>query len=220
MTDDVMGYWDRMMNHARRVERPAPLRQVAFADQYPEEYAWIQSSTFDFAGKMREVLTKYPGLTARQLDAVRRCMGYEAESATRAREFRQIGLSCPDGRVSAPSEGGLDLSNVPSGRYAVPDGDTRLKVIIDHGEGKWEGFTFVRDGAEYGAGRRYGMQRPGQSYRGAIQAQLTVIAADPRAAAVAYGRLVGCCALCGRLLEDSESVARGIGPICAAKHGW
>lgn len=209
MTDNVMGYWDRMMNHARRVDRPAPQRQESFADQYPEEYAWIQSSTFDFAGKMREVLTKYPGLTARQLDAVRRCMGYESKPATPPVKPRESTWVPP-----------LDLSKIPSGRYAVPDGDTRLKVIIDQGEGKWVGFTFVKDGAEYGAGRRYGMQRPGQSYRGDIQAQLTVIAADPRAAAVAYGRLVGCCALCGRRLEDSESVARGIGPICAAKYGW
>lgn len=220
MTDNVNGYWEALMGHARRMERPQPPRQESFADRYPAEYQWIMSSTFDFALKMRDVLAKYPGLTQGQLDAVRRCMGYEAESATRAREFRQIGLSCPDGRVSAHSTGGLDLSKVPSGLYAVPNGDTRLKVRISQGEDKWQGFTFVTDGAEYGQGRRYGMQRPGQTYRGDIQAQLTVIAADPRAAAAAYGRLVGSCGLCGRKLEDPESVARGIGPICAAKHGW
>lgn len=112
----------------------------------------------------------------------------------------------------------LDLSGVPSGRYAVPDGDTRLKVKIDHvTEGKWAGWTFVKDAAEYGQGRKYGSQRPGQTYRGAIEEQLRAIAADPRAASAAYGKLTSTCGVCGRHLEDEESVARGIGPICAGR---
>lgn len=113
---------------------------------------------------------------------------------------------------------GLDLRAIPSGRYAVPGGDTRLKVRIDVvTEGKWAGWVFVKDAAEYGQGRKYGSQRPGQTYRGEIEAALRVIAADPREASAAYGRLVGACGVCGRHLEDAESVARGIGPICAGK---
>lgn len=201
MTDNVMGYWDAMMNHARRVDRtPAP---QSFSDRYPAEFAWIQSSTFDFAIKMREVLRQYPGLTAGQLAAVQRCMNYQPKPAP---------------TPVAPA--GISLSNVPTGMYAVPGGDTRLKVRIDQGDGKWQGYVFVKDGAEYGSGRRYGMQRPGQTYVGQIQDQLAIIAQDPRAAAAAYGRLVGSCGLCGRRLEDPDSVARGIGPVCAAKHGW
>ena len=44
------------------------------------------------------------------------------------------------------------------------------------------------------------------------------ILADPKAAMVAYGKLVGKCGKCGRKLEDADSVAAGIGPVCAA--GW
>ena len=43
------------------------------------------------------------------------------------------------------------------------------------------------------------------------------VAADPLSAAVAHGRQTGACACCGRPLSDPESVARGIGPICAEK---
>jgi hypothetical protein len=100
----------------------------------------------------------------------------------------------------------------------VPDGDTRLKVAISQGKNKWEGFTFVKDAAEYGSQKRYGMQRPGQPYRGDIEAELAIILADPKAAMVAYGKLVGKCGACGRQLEDESSVAAGIGPICA--QGW
>ncbi len=124
----------------------------------------------------------------------------------------------PAATETAPVSG-LDLSGLPSGYFAVPDGDTRLKVHIQQGKPgtKWDGYTFVKDGATYGEfqSKRYGMQRPGQAYNGGIQDQLTIIAADPKAAAVAYGRLVGRCGICGAKLENADSVAAGIGPICA-----
>jgi Family of unknown function (DUF6011) len=115
----------------------------------------------------------------------------------------------------------LDLSSVPAGMYAVPGGDTRLKVKIDKPTtGRWDGFVFVKDGAVYGEGQRYGMQKPGQAYQGKIEAELRIIAADPMAASAAYGHLTSTCGICRRPLEDAESVARGIGPICARKVGW
>lgn len=35
--------------------------------------------------------------------------------------------------------------------------------------------------------------------------------------AAAYGQATGVCAVCGRLLTDPDSIARGIGPICLSK---
>lgn len=113
---------------------------------------------------------------------------------------------------------GLDLSSVPSGTYAVPGGDTRLKVQIDNvTTGKWAGWVFVKDGAEYGQSQRYGSQRPGSLYSGKIEEALRTIAADPKAAAAAYGHITGRCGRCNRMLEDEQSVARGIGPVCWGK---
>jgi hypothetical protein len=43
---------------------------------------------------------------------------------------------------------------------------------------------------------------------------------DPKEAAIKYGRLTGACAICGRHLENKESIERGIGPICAERFGW
>lgn len=123
-------------------------------------------------------------------------------------------------RTVTTTDDGLDLSGVPSGLYAVPGGDTRLKVKIDNVDKpgtKWHGWVFVKDGAAYGHGDRYGSQKPGGTYRGKIQQQLEIIASDPYAAAAAYGQLTGTCGRCGRQLEDEESVARGIGPVCATK---
>lgn len=119
-----------------------------------------------------------------------------------------------------PAQTGLDLSTLPSGRYAVPGGDTRLKVQIDGvAGGKWDGWVFVKDAAEYGQQTRYGAQRPGEMYRGKIEDALRAIMADPKAAAIAYGKLTGHCCVCNRTLEAEGSVDKGIGPVCEAKFG-
>lgn len=52
------------------------------------------------------------------------------------------------------------------------------------------------------------------------QAAVLLAAADPQAATIRFGRMTGCCGCCGRQLVDPESVARGIGPICAERYGW
>ena len=116
----------------------------------------------------------------------------------------------------------IDLSDIPSGYYAVPNGKTRLKVRIKRPgpNSRWHGWIFVDDGAAYGSQQCYGKQAPGKTYAGKIIDALLAIKADPAAASKAYGHLVGRCGVCGRLLEDETSVANGIGPICAGKMGW
>jgi hypothetical protein len=114
----------------------------------------------------------------------------------------------------------LDLTDIPSGKYAVPNGDTRLKVQIDNvTSGEWKGWVFVKDAAEYGSQKRFGKQAPNSIYVGEIQEQLAKIKADPIAAMAAYGHLTSTCGRCGRKLEDEESVRIGIGPICLGKMG-
>lgn len=122
-------------------------------------------------------------------------------------------------RPATPTSG-LDLTNLPAGRYAVPGG-SRLKIQVDRPtEGRWAGFVFVKDAAEYGMGERYGKQAPGALYSGRLVDELTTILADPQAAMAAYGHLVGRCGACNRTLEDEQSVALGIGPVCRGKLGW
>lgn len=49
---------------------------------------------------------------------------------------------------------------------------------------------------------------------------LSLIAANPSQVAKDYGKRVGVCSCCGRELTDPESIAAGIGPICATKWGF
>ena len=41
-----------------------------------------------------------------------------------------------------------------------------------------------------------------------------------RECAIAYGRELGVCGVCGRTLTDENSREAGIGPVCAVNMGW
>lgn len=49
---------------------------------------------------------------------------------------------------------------------------------------------------------------------------LQVIAEDPQAASIRYGKKFGICGCCGRDLVDPVSIRSGIGPICAERFGF
>jgi hypothetical protein len=108
----------------------------------------------------------------------------------------------------------------------------RVKVVLSEKSGWMSVFdanTYA--GSSAGFGSKFGTQRPGSgdfNVDPASQGQLpliTAIAADPGAAARAYGHLTGTCAICRRDLESDgsttgwDSVSHGIGPVCAEKVG-
>jgi hypothetical protein len=88
------------------------------------------------------------------------------------------------------------------------DGEVKFYSVDNPERGKWAGYTFVS------------VQASDDYYpvKGAGRAEvLKLIAADPEAASVRYGRLIGKCGRCSRTLTDESSRLAGIGPICAAK---
>jgi uncharacterized protein DUF6011 len=120
----------------------------------------------------------------------------------------------------------LDLSKIPSGRYAVDEDDPKFYQIDNiqdekdrfGNRNKWCGWVFAS--LKISDDRiKLGSQRPGQKYQGQHEENLRKIANDPLAAAQLYGRLIGECGICGRTLTDPDSIALGIGPICAEKLG-
>ena len=124
---------------------------------------------------------------------------------------------CPEAAPEPAEPVGLDLRALRPGRYAVPGGATRLKLMVRRPDrGNWAGYTFVSDAAEYGVRKNYGRQGPGERdrYRGEVTEALEAILANPLEAMQEYGRLTGTCGNCFRPLEDEQSVERGIGPVC------
>lgn len=198
----------RRRNDAQR-DADATLQRAAWRNANADilAYLFAQRSN-EFIDSLQRQFNDKGVLSKGQMDALRngmmrqaaRALEHEAQQGTNPRNM-----------------GVLDLGSIPEGRYAVPGGDTRLKVMIKRpvAPNKWAGYIFVSDAAAYGRRTSYGRQAPGHTYTGKIVEELRIIVADPRAAAVTYGRLTGTCAVCGRKLEDKDSVARGIGPVCA-----
>lgn len=171
---------------------------------------WLEKQTWsEFAMSLAAQYRSKGSLSEKQVSAAT-SMRTKVEAKAKKREEEKTA-----------KESDLDLSGLPSGLYAVPGGDTRLKVRVSRQKNdsaySKAGTIWVSDDAAYGSRKRYGKQAPGLFYQGDIQDALQAIVEQPFAARVAYGQLVGVCGSCGARLEDENSVAAGIGPICASK---
>jgi hypothetical protein len=121
-------------------------------------------------------------------------------------------------RQAAPAaDARPEYEGLRSGYYAVDGKRYKLDVVES---GKWGGWIFLKTGSEYHDQNRMGAARPGQAFKGngpRGDEVFEAILADPYARMVEYGQITGSCGACGRTLEDPESVALGIGPVCRSK---
>lgn len=108
----------------------------------------------------------------------------------------------------------LNLDVIPAAKYVAKDATGTLVFIeVQRAEkGKWAGKTFVKQliGAP-------GNWRKVPMYPWASSALLGQVAADPKAAALAYYTNFTVCSRCDAPLSDEVSRARGLGPDCV-KH--
>lgn len=130
---------------------------------------------------------------------------------------------------------GLDISNLPDGRYAAPDRsgqndyiflmvkrvrkttqrDRRYvwgKEVVGNEvvvAGTIEVREWKSDSKEW-----VGAQKPGDVYRGKFEEDLQLIMMMPEHLALLFGKLIGRCTRCGRHLTDDESRAIGMGLEC------
>lgn len=110
-------------------------------------------------------------------------------------------------------------TKVPAGRYAVTGktGEVRFYRVTTPTQGKWKGFTFISRLIATGGMDYEEVRIPSRGHRDAL---LAWIGRDPAQYSAAYGHAMGRCGVCSRVLSDQESLAKGIGPICAANQGW
>lgn len=107
-----------------------------------------------------------------------------------------------------------DQSVIMKGYYAVNDPDDNVlkfyRVNIPS-EGKWVGFLFLDVQASH---EFYPIKNWQHKMR-----ILNEIKKDPLEAMKMYGREIGECGRCGRILTNEESRIYGIGPICRSDMG-
>lgn len=212
---------NRTNAQARKV-RTAKENADAFAVEHADVAAWIiENTSFGFAVAMGEAVAKYGSLTENQLAAAKRCIASRVKA--QAERVERV--------ASAPT---IEINRIEAAfASATASGLKRPRLRL-------AGFQFSpakadskNPGAVYVRGLSF--DKSEEIYLGKIvagkflrvrecsverEAEILAAAANPEAAAVAYGKLTGSCSCCGRPLENSESVARGIGPICATKYGW
>ena len=189
----------------------------------PAEAAWMEASAprFEFAKSMLDALNKYGHLTERQMETVQRLTVQDAErQAVRATEQATRAQSAPVVSVEAIE---VAFNN------AKEAGVKRPKLRLDTFVFSPAGETSNNAGAIYIKNKEDGL------YLGKVMGgrlftsrdctteaaeRIVAVSSDPKQAAVAYGMKFGACSVCGRALTDSDSVARGIGPICAENYGF
>jgi hypothetical protein len=171
---------------------------------------WLEEQTWsEFAVSLAKQYRSKGSLSPKQIAAGKSMQA--KVTASRERKAKEQA----EAKVTA-----LDIDALPSGMYAVPGGDTRLKLRVSRSTRETsfpKGTIFVNDDAAYGQRQLYGFQKPGKDYRGKVAEALAAVVANPYEARIAYGRLVGKCGSCNARLENPDSIAAGIGPICAQK---
>ena len=205
-----------------KVEAQAAKAQE-WKDANPAEAKWMETSAprFEFAQSMLDALNKYGHLTEKQMATVQRLTSQDAErQAARVVEQAARAESAPVVSVEAIE---VAFNNAKQSGVKFPKLRLESFVFSPAGENsKNAGAIYVKskgDGVYLGkvmGGRLF----TSRDCTAEAAERITAVASDPKQAAVAYGMKFGSCSVCGRQLTDSDSVARGIGPICSDNYGW
>ena len=212
----------RGASQAKRVQALADkaAQAQAWREANPELWAWMVDAAkrdFEFAVSMIEVLNKWGSLTERQEAAVR---GAAAKSAARkaqwAAEKAAKEAARPEVSVArietafatARASGLVDDLKLRLGDFTFEPGRNDASVI------------WVREGRTNVAKITGGRLVTFRACSTEASAAILAIAADPKAAAIAYGKERIRCSCCGAKLTNAVSREYGIGPICRARWGF
>jgi len=198
---------------------------AAWMQAHQDVADWLVAASergFEFASSLREGINKYGSLTENQLAAARKCMAHDADRAAEKQaridnaktiDISKIEQAFTTARAKAKEMGAKGI------RWLTLRLDT-FKFMDAPANGQWEAAILVREGDA-----KLGRIVKGKFIRSfacddPTEARVVAVAADPEAAAIAYGMKYSSCSICGLELTNPESIKRGIGPICAAKFGW
>lgn len=184
---------------------------ASFAAGFAAEFAWLDTNARKgntFAESLLQNVSRWGGLTERQLEAVRRNINNPPQTRT----GETMGTEALFDSFEKATRNGLKRPRLHFGSYAVskaPEtGNNPGALYVKRDDGTYLGKIFK--GAFFGS----------RDCTPEVSGELRSLISDPAAAVKAYGLRTGNCAICNRELTDPESVERGIGPICAGRFGW
>lgn len=188
---------------------------------YVDEIEFLQAriDRSDFFASLLASLGKYGDFTEKQLEAVRKAMQRVALTSAQIEARTEVvgsGISIinekfatASSKIKAPrlhmvTEANLRITIKPAKK------DSRILYVTtegDHYLGKVQDGSFIPSFLNV------------QNVDENMHADIVKALSDPSTATVRYGRVTGCCGVCGRELTTNESIERGIGPVCAENYG-
>ena len=208
------------VSRARTAERNAESNWAAFTAANPEVAAWMDgNASFEFAVSLKAAVLRYGDLTDRQLASAQKCVeGQKTRDADRAAAAVARADAAP-----AVDVGAIEAAIATAVARGVKRPALRvagLRFSLAPVTGKNAGAVYVKEDGIYLGKVAGGKLFASRDCSAAQAAAIVEVAADPKGAAIAHGRLTGQCSICSRELTDPKSIDLGIGPICASNMGW
>jgi len=223
----LKSYADRMAGKKKRAQAKMNrwvLAQTEFEKAHPGLIAKVRADLLPwnaFAASLIEQYDDKATLTEKQVAALQTQLDKNAErqaarAATKAAETQKLEANPVD-----PSAIRELFETAKSNGLKKPGlwfGDLKISEAPSHGRNA--GALYVKQGGEY-AGKIIGSTfHPAWGVPAmTILNSLLEIASNPAEVLRVKGKETGKCCCCGRELTDPESVANGIGPICATNWG-
>lgn len=202
-------------NRAARASAPtAPSRAAEWIKNNTAAFEWLvdHCDHNPFAASLLDNLRVWGRLSDKQLMAVQNNIARAEIMRTKAENAPTVSILPIEGAFAKAAAAGVSRPKLRLGEFtfspAPANGKNPGAIYVKHSDGTYLGKV---------AGSRLFTVA---AVSGEVEREIAGVANDPLNAAIAYGKKYGKCSVCARTLTDDASIARGIGPVCAANFGW
>jgi hypothetical protein len=196
-------------DRAERAERAAVISRATpqWLIDHPAEAEWLNANrdTSDFAHSLVAAVYRWGSLTVNQHAAIQRIL------ARANRPEVLISLAPVESAFARAKQAGIQRPKLRLDTFTFSPAPLH---------GKNPNAVYIKEDGLYLGKVAGGKLFTLSSVPAETEQRILAVAADPEAAAIAYGKRFGKCSVCARDLTDADSIARGIGPVCATKFGW
>lgn len=203
---------------AARADRAAAPVAASRAGQWikdhPTEFEWLvdRCDSNPFAASLLDNLRVWGRLTDKQTAAIHASIARAQIAQVKAENAPTVSVEPIETAFAKAQAAGVSRPKLRLGEFtfspAPATGKNPGAIYVKHSDGTYLGKV---------AGSRLFTVA---SVSGEVEREIVGVAHDPLNAAIAYGKKYGKCSVCARTLTDEASIARGIGPVCAANFGW
>lgn len=209
--------------------RKAKVEQVSvegFKAAHPAIFEWLVATAprWDLAASYLASVHRFGSLTEKQMEVAQKSIDRDV---ARAKEREEKAAAAPTIDTAGVDRLKLAFDTAIANARAKGRGLKMPRITIGGVVISPAKETSANAGALYvkQAGQYLGKIKGGRffSVRDCTEDQekrVLAFVADPKAAAIAYGKETGVCCICNATLTNKASIEAGIGPICATKFGW